>query len=457
LLFSSIEFLYYFLPCVVGVYFLLPKKLRNGWLFLASLFFYGWGEPKYVALMLFSIAAFYFLGLTMSKSERPKLVLLLGIALGLGLLGVFKYADFAVSNVNSLFGLTLSLPGLALPIGISFYTFQLVSYLFDVYWGRVEPQRNLVDFGCYVAMFPQLIAGPIVRYIDVENQLRDRKTTVKGFSVGLQRFLVGLGKKVLIANQLGAFVETFRSAAQPSVLYYCAYAVAYTLHIYFDFSGYSDMAIGLGRIFGFHFPENFNYPYISASIQEFWRRWHMSLSSWFRDYVYIPLGGSRVSRGKWLRNMLIVWMFTGLWHGAQWNFVVWGLYFAAFLVMEKFLPIPEKLPRLVRHGYVLLVVAVSFVIFNANGMGQALLDLRSMFGLSGLPLISRETLYYLESYRVVFFLAMLGATPVVPSYVNRIPEKLRKAGTPVFLMVLLLLCTAYLVDGSFNPFLYFRF
>ena len=457
MLFSSIEFLYYFLPTVVGVYFLLPEKLRNGWLFLSSLFFYGWGEPKYIALMLLSITAFYLLGLAMGKSKRPKGLLLLGIVLGLGLLGVFKYGDFAVSNVNSLLNLTLPLPRLALPIGISFYTFQLVSYLFDVYWGRVAPQRSFVDFGCYVAMFPQLIAGPIVRYIDVEKQLRSRRTTQKGLSLGLQRFLIGLGKKVLIANQLGAFVEAFRASAQPSVLFYWAYAIGFSLHIYFDFSGYSDMAIGLGRIFGFRFPENFNYPYISSSVQEFWRRWHMSLSSWFRDYVYIPLGGSRVSRAKWLRNVLIVWMFTGLWHGARWNFVVWGLYFAAFLVMEKFLPIPEKLPRLLRHGYVLLVVAISFVIFNASGMAGAMADLKAMFGLSGLPLSTPETLYYLRSYCRIFLLAILGATPMVSNYVNQIPQRIRTVATAAVLAALLLLCTAYLVDGSFNPFLYFRF
>ena len=457
MLFSSIEFLYYFLPVVVGICFLLPQKARNGWLLVSSLVFYGWGEPRYVALMLLSIAAFYGLGLAMGRSKRPNILLLLGIALGMGLLGVFKYADFALENVNALLGLALPLPRLALPIGISFYTFQLVSYLFDVYWGRVPPQRSFVDFGCYVSMFPQLIAGPIVRYIDVASQLRSRRTTSKGLSIGLQRFVLGLGKKVLIANQLGAFVEAFRAAAQPSVLFYWLYAVGFSLHIYFDFSGYSDMAIGLGRIFGFRFPENFNYPYISASVQEFWRRWHISLSSWFRDYVYIPLGGSRVSRLKWLRNVLVVWLFTGLWHGAQWNFVVWGLYFAAFLMLEKFLPIPEKLPKALRHGYVLLVVAVSFVIFNGSGMGGALADLKAMFGLSGLPLCSAETLYYLRSYLVVFLMSIAGATPVVSDYVNRIPEKLRLSLTPLALSALLLLCTAYLVDGSFNPFLYFRF
>ena len=442
---------------MVGIYFLLPKGLRNGWLFLTSLFFYGWGEPKYIALMLLSIGAFYALGLAMGRSKRPKLLLLLGCALGLGLLGVFKYADFAVSNLNSLLQLSLPLPRLALPIGISFYTFQLVSYLFDVYWGRVQPQRSFVDFGCYLAMFPQLIAGPIVRYIDVEKQLRTRRSTLKGIGIGLQRFIIGLGKKVLIANQLGAFAEAFRAAAQPSVSFYWLYAVAFSLHIYFDFSGYSDMAIGLGRIFGFHFPENFNYPYISGSVQEFWRRWHMSLSSWFRDYVYIPLGGSRVSRGKWLRNVLIVWMFTGLWHGAAWNFVVWGLYFAGFLVLEKFVPFPQKLPGILRHGYVLLVVVISFVIFNASSMTQAASDLSAMFGLSGLPLSSPETAYYWGSYFRIFLLAIFGATPIPSDYVNRIPEKLRTVLSPILLAGILLLCTAYLVDGSFNPFLYFRF
>ena len=450
MLFSSIEFLYYFLPVVVGVYFLLPGKLRNFWLFVSSLFFYGWGEPKYLLLMLASILAFYLLGLAVGTLRHKRLWLVASCVLGLGLLGIFKYADFVVENVNALFGGNLPLPKLALPIGISFYTFQILSYIIDVYRGRVEAQRSFVDFGCYVALFPQLIAGPIVRYIDVARELKQRHTTADDFRLGLRRFLMGLGKKILIANQLGQFVEIFRASGEKSVLFVWLYAAAFTLHIYFDFSGYSDMAIGLGRIFGFHFIENFNYPFISASIQEFWRRWHMSLGGWFRDYLYIPLGGSRVSKGKWLRNVLIVWLCTGAWHGAAWNFIVWGLMFAALLLLEKALP---ELPRAVRHGYVLLAVMVSFVIFNAADMAQAGSDLMGMFGLAGLPLVTEETLYYLRSYLVLFAVGVIGSFPQPKRWAEKAPGWLE----PIAMAALLLACTAFLVDGSFNPFLYFRF
>ena len=457
ILFSSIEFLYYFLPVVVGIYFLLPKTGRNGWLFFASLFFYGWGEPKNLVLMLLSILSFYLLGLAMGTGKGRRFWLILGITLGIGLLAIFKYGNFAVENINFLLGLSLPLPGLTLPIGISFYTFQLLSYLIDVYRDRVEPQRSFIDFGCYVVLFPQLIAGPIVRYIDVDRQLKERQITADDFQLGVQRFLMGLGKKILIANQLGAFVEIFRSSGEKSVLFYWLYALAFSLHIYFDFSGYSDMAIGIGRIFGFRFPENFNYPYISASVQEFWRRWHMSLGGWFRDYLYIPLGGSRTSRGKWLRNVLIVWLFTGLWHGAAWNFVVWGLFFAGLLLLEKQVPGFKKLPRPLRHCYVLVMVVLSFVIFNANGMNQALADLAALFGFAGLPLSSTETVYYLRSYLVIFVIAIVGCLPFPKNYVNRLEPKFLRFVQPIAMAALLLMCTAYLIDGSFNPFLYFRF
>ena len=457
MLFSSIEFLFYFLPIVVGVYFIIPSKLRNFWLLLVSLFFYGWGEPKNVFLMLFTIAVFYLIGLAMGTGKHRRMCLTASVVLGLGLLAVFKYSGFAVENVNTLLGLAIPYPRLALPIGISFYTFQLLSYTIDVYRGRVEPQRNLIDFGCYVALFPQLIAGPIVRYVDVDRELKSRQTTAADFYAGVQRFILGLSKKILLANQLGQFVEVFRSSGEKSVLFYWLYAAAFSMHIYFDFSGYSDMAIGLGRIFGFHFCENFDYPFISGSIQEFWRRWHMSLGSWFRDYLYIPLGGNRVSRAKWLRNVLFVWLFTGAWHGAAWNFIVWGLYFAAFLLLEKQFRFPGKLPKPLRHGYVLLTVMVSFVIFNAADMGQAFSDLGGMLGLGEIPLTSPESLYYLRSYLGVFLISMIGCLPVVKRYVNQFPAKVLDLLRPIVLSALLLVCTAYLVDGSFNPFLYFRF
>ena len=457
MLFSSIEFLFYFLPVVLLGYFLLPKVLRNTWLLAVSLFFYGWGEPKYISLMLASIGLNYLwgLGIGYSKSQTVKRVfLVLSVITCLGLLGYYKYADFAVENVNALFGTAIPLPKLLLPIGISFYSFQILSYTIDVYRGNVACQKNPLDFGCYVALFPQLIAGPIVRYIDVDRELKTRSTSAEDFRLGLRRFLMGLGKKILIANQLGAFVEAFRGSPEKSVLFYWLYAIAFSLHIYFDFSGYSDMAIGLGRILGFHFLENFNYPFISKSIQEFWRRWHMTLGGWFRDYLYIPLGGSRCGKAKWLRNVLFVWLFTGLWHGAAWNFVLWGLMFAALLLVEKFVPAIAKLPDWVRHVYVLVLVAVSFVLFNAVDLSQAAGDIAGMFGLGGVPLVSDATIYYLRSYLVVFAAGIFGSLPVA----KRLGEKLNNPVVETVVMAaLLLLCTASLVDGSFNPFLYFRF
>ena len=457
MLFSSIEFLFYFLPAVVMVYFLLPKVLRNSWLLLASLFFYAWGEPKYIALMLASIGLNYIWGLAIGRAQKQlwkRFFLSLSVITCLGLLGYYKYADFAVENVNALFGTAFPLPRLALPIGISFYSFQILSYTIDVYRGRVEAQKNPIDFGCYVCLFPQLIAGPIVRYIDVDRELKERHTSMDDFRLGLRRFLMGLGKKILIANQLGQFIELFRSSGEKSVLFYWLYAIGFALHIYFDFSGYSDMAIGLGRIFGFHFLENFNYPFISKSVQEFWRRWHMTLGGWFRDYLYIPLGGSRCSRAKWLRNTLVVWMFTGLWHGAEWTFVFWGLMFAGLLLFEKYVPQMQKLPDWVRHCYVLLVVLVSFVIFNAADLAQAGSDLAGMFGLGGVPLVTEETWYYLRSYLSVFVIAIIGSMPFAKEYALK---KERPVLEAIAMAVLLLLCTASLVDGSFNPFLYFRF
>ena len=457
MLFSSIEFLYYFLPIVVLVYFLLPKAARNGWLLLSSLLFYAWGEPKYASLMIASILLNYLWGLGIGYRRKPgwkRFFLILSVITCLGLLGYYKYADFAVENVNALLGTSIPLPKLALPIGISFYSFQILSYTIDVYRGNVEAQKNPIDFGCYVALFPQLIAGPIVRYIDVDRELKSRSTTPDDFRLGLRRFLMGLSKKILIANQLGAFIEIFRASGEKSVVFYWLYAVAFSLHIYFDFSGYSDMAIGLGRIFGFHFLENFDYPFISRSVQEFWRRWHMTLGGWFRDYLYIPLGGSRCSKAKWLRNVLFVWLFTGLWHGAEWTFVVWGLFFAALLLLEKFVPAIGKLPGAVRHGYVLLAVMVSFVIFNAADLSQAGSDLAGMFGLGGVSLITQETLYYLRSYAVVFLIALFGALPFARNWGEKLCNPVVET---IVMAALLLLCTASLVDGSFNPFLYFRF
>ncbi len=461
MLFSSIPFLYYFLPLVLILYFLVPWQGKNAVLLLFSLVFYGWGEPKLLFLMVFTIALFYLCGLAIGKAETQKgkkFWLTVSVVISVALLGLFKYADFFIGSVNSVTGLSLPLLKLALPVGISFYTFQCLSYTIDVYRGTVPPQRDPIAFGAYVALFPQLIAGPIVRYVDVARELKDRTHSWENMALGLRRFLVGLGKKVILADNFALLMKLFRESGEKSVLFYWMYAIAFTLNIYFDFSGYSDMAIGLGRCFGFRFIENFNYPYLSKSVTEFWRRWHMSLGSWFRDYVYIPMGGNRVSKGRWVFNILTVWMLTGLWHGAAWNFVLWGLLFAVLLLAEKWLPALQKLPGILRRGYVLLAVVISFVLFNAESLPQAGSDLAGMFGLAGLPLVSAPALYYLRSYGLLFLLGFVGSTPIVRDTAERIGKT--KAGSllePVMMALLLLICTAYLVDGSFSPFLYFRF
>ena len=461
MLFSGIPFLFYFLPAVLILYFLVPKGFKNGLLLLVSLLFYAWGEPRYVLLMAAAIVLFYIYGIAVEKASGKtarKIWLTAGVITGVALLVVFKYADFAVENWNRLTGMSVPLLKLALPIGISFYTFQCMSYVVDVYRGDTKAQRNIVHFGTYVALFPQLIAGPIVRYVDIARELEDRKTTWDDFAAGLFGFLVGLGKKILIANPFGQLTAAFRDSSEPSVLFFWLYAAAFMLHIYFDFSGYSDMAVGLGRIFGFRFPRNFDYPYISRSVTEFWRRWHMTLGGWFRDYVYIPLGGNRVSTGRWVFNIFVVWMLTGLWHGAAWNFVVWGLMFAVLLLLEKWLPL-NKLPNLLRHGYVVLTVMISFVIFNAESMTQAWQDISGLFGGQNVPLVTVESVYYLKSYALLFIAGIIGATPLVRNWAVRLQENRRASAVLRFAaaMALLLVCTAYLVDGSFNPFLYFRF
>lgn len=465
MLFSSIPFLYYFLPLVLAVYFLTPARFRNAVLLLASLIFYAWGEPKYVLLMLASILSGYGFGLLQERyrgQKGAKLVCGLSVAVSLSFLLYFKYADFFLENFNAATGLGVPLLRIALPIGISFYTFQIISYTVDVYRG--EPaQKNLIHLAAYVAMFPQLIAGPIVRYSDIAQQLEHRSHSTALAAEGVRRFLIGLGKKILIANQLGELCSVFRASDEKSVLFYWLYAVAFALHIYFDFSGYSDMAIGLGKVFGFHFLENFNYPYISASITEFWRRWHMSLGTWFRDYVYIPLGGNRVGRARQLLNILVVWMLTGFWHGAAWNFVVWGLMFAVLLIMEKlWLLKPLSKCRPLAHLYVVFFVVISFVIFNAENMGQALSDIGGLFGAGGIPLVSAEAVYCLRSFALVLILAVFGATPLLRNGLVRLSQsptagKVLNALEPFTLFILLLVMTGYLVDGSFNPFLYFRF
>ena len=463
MLFSGIPFLFYFLPCVLLVYFIVPQKGRNAVLLAASLFFYGWGEPKFLLFMVFSIVQGYVFARLIGRGRRKKLFLTLSLVLSFALLGYCKYADFFIENFNAVTGLSLPLLKIALPIGISFYTFQIASYEIDVYRGDVAAQHNFIDFAAYVAMFPQLIAGPIVRYRDIAPQLKERTHSLEAAASGASRFAVGLGKKVLVANVLAQLVSAYKASAEQTALYAWLYTIAFTLQIYFDFSGYSDMAIGLGRIFGFSFPENFRYPYIAKSITEFWRRWHMSLGTWFRDYLYIPLGGSRCSRIRHIFNILVVWMATGFWHGAAWNFVFWGLFYAVLLMAEKFFLLPAlKKGRVLPHVYVLLAVTLGFVLFDAASLKDALHQLGTLFGAGTASGLGTEAVYMLRSYGVVLALAVLGATPLPAMLWKKVQEAKSLApvltvAEPLCTFALLALCTAFLVDGSFNPFLYFRF
>ena len=467
MLFSSISFLYYFLPAVLVLYFLTPAKYKNITLLLASLFFYFYGEPLYSILMVFSIVSAYFHGLWIGNAKNSvnkKAAFISSVTVSVGTLLFFKYHIFFVNNFNSIFDTSIVPLNLLLPIGISFYTFQILSYTIDLYNGRINLQKNFINFATYVAMFPQLIAGPIVRYRTIEASLSQRNHSIPDVAWGIKRFIIGLAKKVIIADTLGEISVLFNNADEKTVIFFWLAAIAFTLQIYFDFSGYSDMAIGLGRIFGFRFLENFNFPYIAKSVTEFWRRWHISLGTWFRDYVYIPMGGNRVSLLKWGVNILVVWFLTGFWHGAEWNFIVWGLYFALFLVAEKYFikDLLARLPSAAGHLYLLPVIIISFVIFNADGMGEAVENLKGMFGLLNAPFTNAETIYYLKSYAFVFILSAIGATPLV----KRVSEKLAEYKTiekalniikPAVLVLLLIMVTGYLIDGSFNPFIYFRF
>lgn len=463
MLFTSISFLYYFLPIVIAFYFIVPKKMKNMVLLIASMLFYFYGEPKYIFLMLAEILVAY-LGAILIEKYKKKSLLVAVIFIHVGLLCIFKYTDFMIENINQVFSMNLSLLKIALPIGISFYTFQILSYVIDVYKGKVKVQKNFFKLATYVSLFPQLIAGPIVRYETIEQELDNRKHSFENFSYGVRRFTIGLAKKVLIANMLGELCNQFTSVDEKSVVFYWIFAISYMLQIYFDFSAYSDMAIGLGRIFGFHFLENFNYPYISKSITEFWRRWHISLSSWFKDYVYIPLGGNREGLKKQIRNILIVWALTGIWHGASWNFIIWGLLFGIILIIEKvFLgKLLEKWPNFFKRIYVLFIVMISFIIFNAPNMGAAWQNIIGLFGANKESFINPYTLYYLKSYIVILSVAIIGATPLLKNITLKLKknEKINKIINflePIGMVLLLLVVTAYLVDNSYNPFLYFRF
>ncbi len=466
MVFSSIPFLYYFLPAVVLAYIAVPRVFKNSVLLLFSLLFYAWGEPRYVFLMLATVLVNYLLGILIEKFKGKtlsKVFMGASVAVSLGFLAYFKYADFFIENFNRATGLSLKLLNIALPIGISFYTFQILSYTIDVYRGNVAAQKNPITLATYVALFPQLIAGPIVRYIDVERELVARTHSFEKTAAGIRRFIFGLSKKVLLANTLGELCEAFLISGEKSVLFYWLFVFAYMLQVYFDFSGYSDMAIGLGKIFGFNFLENFDYPFISKSITEFWRRWHMSLGSWFRDYVYIPMGGNRVGRGRMLINIFTVWFLTGFWHGAEWNFIVWGLYFGVLLTLEKFfLRKHIEKSKIAGHIYLLFLVSISFAIFSAPTLGDAIGYVGGMFGAGGIPLYSEPFVYSLRNFGFVLIISAIAATPLPKLIVgklqknSRISAAIRFAEVPV-LIVLLILATAYLADGAFNPFLYFRF
>lgn len=466
MVFSSTIFLCVYLPLVLLGYYICPKKGRNLFLLIASLVFYAWGEPKYVFLMIFSILVNYIFGRLMDKhrenKKRLKLMLVLSVVIDIGLLSVFKYTDFIITNVNAIFGSSFDLLKIALPIGISFYTFQAMSYTIDVYRNDVRVQKNLIDFGMYITMFPQLIAGPIVRYADVQDQLAERSVTTADFSEGVMRFVVGLGKKVLLANQMGAvWSEIYALGGDVSALMAWTGAIAYTFQIYFDFSGYSDMAIGLGRMFGFKFPENFRYPYQSVSITDFWRRWHITLSTWFKEYLYIPLGGNRCGLARQALNLLIVWSLTGFWHGAGWNFVMWGLYYFVILFIEKLflLKALDKLPKLFRHVYALLLIVIGWVIFASDDVSVLLPYLGSMFGANGA--VGGMDVYTLFTKAVLIVICCVASTELPKrlflSATGAMNEKAAFTIKSVMTIALLALSMILLIGDSYNPFLYFRF
>ena len=487
MVFSSVPFLYYFLPAVILSYFILSAIVEKGFFLLSknkelshragifsknlillafSLLFYAWGEPVMVILMIITILVFWICGLAIGKAESKKMKkfwLILSAVFGIGLLAYYKYTNFFIDSIiNKIPGVSLKLLNIVMPIGISFYTFQSLSYTIDVYRGNVEVQKNPLYFGTYVALFPQLIAGPIVRYVDVAREINDRQHTFEQFRLGVRRFVVGLSKKILITNNLALLIELFRASKEQSVVFYWIYAIAFMLSLYFDFSAYSDMAIGMGKMFGFQFIENFNHPYMSKSIAEFWRRWHMSLGFWFRDYVYIPLGGNRVSKGRWLFNTFVVWLLTGMWHGANWTFILWGLLYAVALVIEKWVPAIKKLPSALRHFYTLFLVMLGFVLFNATDMTQAGQDIACMFGFGKLPFITDATLYYLRSFGLLLIVAIVGATPLVKNTAIRLEQNKKLESVVavvecIVLILLLIVCTGYLVDGSFSPFYYNNF
>ncbi|MGU8989222.1 MBOAT family O-acyltransferase (plasmid) [Clostridium perfringens] len=461
MVFSSLIFLFIFLPIFLGIYFLVPKKFKNLILFLFSLVFYAWGEPIYVVIMLFSTVYDYTIGLFMDRYRSnkyiPRICLVLSILGNMGMLMFFKYSNFFIENINNIFNMNVDLLSVALPIGISFYTFQTMSYTIDLYRNKISVQRNIISFGAYVAMFPQLIAGPIVTYSKVEKEIDNRSENLDKFTYGITRFIEGLAKKVLIANGIGMLWEQISNSfiLDMSVATAWLGMVAFGLQLYFDFSGYSDMAIGLGSMLGFNFPENFNYPYISRSVTEFWRRWHITLGSWFREYVYIPLGGNRVSKKRFLINIGIVWFLTGFWHGASWNFVLWGVYFGVIMIFEKVFLLKhlEKLPNVISRSYLLITIILSWVLFSMDSLKSIKNYFMVMFGFGQGNLIDDNFMYLISNYGILLIIGVIFTTPVSKYIKKYIREELMY----FVYIIILILVTAYLVDSTFNPFLYFRF
>ena len=463
MVFASITFLYYFLPIFLIVYFIVPKKYKNIVLLIFSFIFYFYGEPKYILLMLLEVLFAYFMTLSLEKNKSKSLLTVI-ISFHLILLCIFKYFNFIIDNINTIFSSNITLLNIVLPIGISFYTFQIISYEVDVYKGKIKASKNLLEFMTYVFLFPQLIAGPIVRYESVNKELKSRKVTFDDFSSGVNRFIIGLFKKVVIANNIGELCNTLVGSDEVSVLLYWILGISYMLQIYFDFSGYSDIAIGIGKMIGFKFPENFNYPYIADSVTNFWRRWHMTLSSWFRDYVYIPLGGNRVSTLKHIRNIFIVWILTGLWHGASWNFIIWGLYFGIILIIEKYFlnKVLEKLPKVIRIIYTLFIVMISFIIFSSDNLSSAFTVIKGLFSFNSLSLYNSFILYYIRSYLVILIIGIILSTSLIKNVIFKLRNKkflnnIINIIQVIVILLILLIVTSMLIDSSYNPFLYFRF
>ena len=466
MIFSSPYFLFLYLPVVLLLYYISPLNWRNLVLLVVNLVFYGWGEPVYILIMFASIAIDYTHGILVTRCKAKgnlrgaKAAVASSVLFNLALLGVFKYSDFLIGSVNALLGTSIPLTGLSLPIGISFYTFQTMSYTIDVYRGDARTQKNIVTFGTFVTLFPQLIAGPIIKYKDLDEQLEHRDHSFERFASGVQRFVTGAAKKVLLANALGPLWDIYKATPPDQLTTLGAWMgiIAFALQLYFDFSGYSDMAIGLGRMLGFEFLENFNYPYLSKSASEFWRRWHISLGSWFREYVYFPLGGSRVSKGRMVFNLLVVWAATGIWHGASWNFLFWGLYWFVWIALEKLWlgKWLDRAPNWAGHLYGLIIALVGWAIFAVEDFSAMGPYLATMFGF-GAGALDSAFLYYLRNYLPILVIAVIAATPLAANVWKKLPERARQVAFPVLMCAGLVLATAYLVDGTYNPFLYFRF